>query len=582
MFAKHYQSELLYLRERGREFGLAHPDVAGLLAERGGDPDVERLLEGFAFLSAQIRERVEDAVPEIAAALTELLLPHLARTRPAATLLEFTPLSGVLRGRQRIPRGTEVAAVPVDGTSCRFRTTQDVDLVPAVVADVSLDRATSARPELRVSLQIQGPGHAAVFHANGLRLHFHGDLPLASTLFLWFARHLEKVVLEDGAGKRIPLGPPAIGFPGFAEEASLWPWPRFAPPGYRLLEEYFLLPAKLLFVDVLGLERGGTLTGDRFDLVFSFARPPELPARPTRDTLRLHCSPAVNLFSSTAAPVTLDTPGREHLLRAADVKPAHMEIYSVDAVSGSQAGRRERTPYAPFFAFEHAAGERPAPYFALRRRRSEQDDAIDTHLSVLTPRDVAPALDGAGEVLSIDLTCTNRELPARLRAGDVSVATPRSPTTATFRNIAGVTRPVLPALGSEQHWRLLSHLALSARSLAQTDALRALLALYNVVAEADEPAGHANRMRIEAIRRVVAAPARCLLDGGLVRGLRLDVELDERGFASRGDAFLFGAVLDELFAQHVTLNSFSELGVTLQPSQARMSWKPRTGHRPLL
>jgi len=65
MFSKYYLSELNYLREMGRAFGLANPSVAGLLVERGADPDVERLLEGFAFLTARICERVEDDVPEM-------------------------------------------------------------------------------------------------------------------------------------------------------------------------------------------------------------------------------------------------------------------------------------------------------------------------------------------------------------------------------------------------------------------------------------------------------------------------------------------------------------------------------------
>ena len=64
MFSKHYQEELAFLRASGREFAKANPATAGLLSERGGDPDVERLLEGFAFLTARIRERLDDAVPE--------------------------------------------------------------------------------------------------------------------------------------------------------------------------------------------------------------------------------------------------------------------------------------------------------------------------------------------------------------------------------------------------------------------------------------------------------------------------------------------------------------------------------------
>jgi acetylornithine deacetylase/succinyl-diaminopimelate desuccinylase-like protein len=37
-----------------------------------------------------------------------------------------------------------------------------------------------------------------------------------------------------------------------------------------------------------------------------------------------------------------------------------------------------------------------------------------------------------------------------------------------------------------------------------------------------------------------------------VRGVRFGLELDERSFASRGDAFLFGTVVDELLGQHVS------------------------------
>lgn len=58
--SKYYIDELTYLRELGREFAIAHPQAAPLLAEAGTDPDVERLLEGFAFLTAQLREKLED------------------------------------------------------------------------------------------------------------------------------------------------------------------------------------------------------------------------------------------------------------------------------------------------------------------------------------------------------------------------------------------------------------------------------------------------------------------------------------------------------------------------------------------
>src|SRR5215467_12070911 len=146
MFGKYYQGELTYLRELGKEFAEVNPSIGALLAERSGDPDVERLLEGFAFLTARVRERIDDGVPEIVQSLCQLLLPHYLRPVPATSILELLPQQGALRGRIKIPRGAEVASQPVDGVSCRFQTTSDIDLLPATLQEASLDRSAAASP----------------------------------------------------------------------------------------------------------------------------------------------------------------------------------------------------------------------------------------------------------------------------------------------------------------------------------------------------------------------------------------------------------------------------------------------------
>ena len=63
----YYQDELRYLREVGPEFARANPEIARLLSDRGSDPDVERLLEGVAFLCGRIRQKLDDELPEFTA-----------------------------------------------------------------------------------------------------------------------------------------------------------------------------------------------------------------------------------------------------------------------------------------------------------------------------------------------------------------------------------------------------------------------------------------------------------------------------------------------------------------------------------
>ena len=578
MFSKYYQGELSYLREMGRAFAVANPSMAGLLAERGGDPDVERLLEGFAFLSAQIRERTENAVPEVIHGLAELLLPHYLRPLPACSIVEFTPQPRALRGRLRVPRGTEIATVPVEQTSCAFRTTADVDLLPLTMLDAAVEYPSSTAPILKLVLQLGEQGRAELIQAQRLRFFLHGELPLSSALFLWLFRHCRGISLRDPGSNAPPvrLSPGALRPPGFDRAEALFPWPPLAVPGFRLVQEFFTLPQKYLFFELSGLEAVPPAK-DQLEVRFELDRPPPLPARVGRESVRLHCVPVINLFRCEGEPLRLEAPGQEHLLRAAGVNPLHMEVYSVDSVVGVRPGG-DRYVYSPFVDFRH--GEDGRACYRLRRAPSPINDGIDTYLALATPRDVSPYL--GPETISLELTCTNRSLPSQLRLGDLNVPTATSPTIARFSNLLPVTKSARPPLGSELHWRLLSHLSLGHGSLAAPDSLRSLLGLYNFQVQGDYPLARANALRLDSIRGVQCAAARRFLQGAPVRGQRTVVELDESGFAGPGDLFLFGWILDELFANNLTLNSFNELSVRFFPSRMEYSWPARSGSQPLL
>jgi type VI secretion system protein ImpG len=87
---------------------------------------------------------------------------------------------------------------------------------------------------------------------------------------------------------------------------------------------------------------------------------------------------------------------------------------------------------------------------------------------------------------------------------------------------------------------------------------------------------------MEAIQEVETRSTRRVVEGSPVRGAATRVRVAEGGFAGRGDAFLFGCVLDELLASYLDINDVHELGILLDPSQAELAWPPRTGQRPIL
>lgn len=64
-FNRYYQSELTALRQLCRRFADRSPALAPFLGQAGRDPDVERLLEGFAFLTGRLRQKLDDELPEL-------------------------------------------------------------------------------------------------------------------------------------------------------------------------------------------------------------------------------------------------------------------------------------------------------------------------------------------------------------------------------------------------------------------------------------------------------------------------------------------------------------------------------------
>lgn len=577
-FDQYYQSELAYLRDMGRAFAAAHPAIAGLLAERGADPDVERMLEGFSFLSARIRQRIDDALPELVEPLVDALLPHYLRPTPATTMVQFTPPRGAMRGRVVLPRGSAVASKPVEGTPCQFRTTQDVDLLPISLTEQRLVDPTTSAPTLQLRFEIAKGGAPAVFHPRGLRLHLHGELAVASHLYLWLVRHLRtvEVVPLEGPSEKVTLPADVVKPAECGADEGLFPWPRGSNDGTRRLLEFSAFPSRFLFVDVTSLDRAALLDCERFELRFHFDRPPPLHVRLPEDVVRLHCSPVVNLFEASAEPIRGDGTARPCLLRPAGMNPFHAEVFSVDSVIGIVSRSGERRTYVPFHAFEHALTRRPSlGYYVTMREASPVDDGIHVSLAIGAPRDLLPRMEE--ETLSVELTCTNRSLPNALRVGDVCVPTGSTLAGLKFTNIGTVTRPLRPPLGSELEWRLLAHLSLGHASLAEARALKTHLHLHNFQETADQVHGRANRRRIDGLEAIEASASVRSVRGGPVRGLSVQLDFEEAAFGSLGEAFLFGSVLERLLGERAPISSFVATSLRLRPTNARLTWDPRNG-----
>lgn len=587
-FNKFYQDELTYLRELGREFSEAHPDNAHMLTGPEADPDVERLLEGFAFLSGRIREKLEDELPEITHGLASLLYPHYMLPIPSLSILEFEPVLAALRQSRRIPRGAEVASVPVEGTPCRFRTTQDVVLQPISIEQARIE-PPAAPTRLRLRFKIWNQLRPGDLDLSRLQLHLHGDPALTYPLYLALRSHLTsaRVVRGEGADAFRPLEVQAAGLTAETNgdaadpaDSALLLYPERSHPGFRILQEYFAFPRRFLFVDLMGLDALDDLdpAADGFEVVFEFDRP--LPDRlPVHDLIKLHCTPIVNVFEHEADPFKVDGDRTEYRLRPAGKNPAHYEIYDVAEVTTTRPGSAERATVPDFHTFSRTGGTPGLRSYVLRRHPSVIDARSDAYMAFVDTRGVDTFL-GASTV-SVRVLATNRRLPEALKVGDIRIATDGSPEFVTFRNLTVPTASVPAPLGADLHWRLLSHLALAQSSLGHRDTLLAVLGLYARNPN-DNASARANRRRIEGINEVRATPVSELVRGAMARGSRIELQMREDHFSGEGDLYLFASVLSEFFAQYATLNSFTRLVVKEILKGEEHAWPRMVGRRPLI
>lgn len=582
MFNKYYQDELAYLRELGREFAAANPDGAHFLGESSRDPDVERLVEGFAFLSARLKQKLEDELPEFTHAIVETYFPHYLRPIPSMTIVQFEPQAQAAREVRTVPRGTPLESVPVDGTPCKFRTCYDVPIVPVILETATV--RTDAPQHLKLKFRMPEGASLKKTPFPAIRFHLAGDNAVTRAIYVSLVRYLKRITAMPTAGASAaaprPLDRAKVVPLGFAPQDVLLPFPPGSFPAFRLLHEYFSFPAKFMFLDVVGLDGLGAL-GDAtaFELIFELTRLPD-PMPPVGPAnFQLNCAPAINLFRQDADPIRVDQTRVEYRVRPQGKDPSHYEIYTIDKVGGLAKGLPKPIEYFPLYHFARPTAP-DTRYYKHKVEPALTGDGSEISIGLPLPatlEDVAEV-----ETLSIELTCTNRNLPTKLQTGQLSVPASGTPAFVKFKNLARPTASVPAPSGDDLHWRFLSHLALNYRSLVDLDALRAILRLYHFGSRVDRQAEQALRLLLDGLKSVSSAPATRMVEGAPIRGVAVTVEMDEDNVGGEGEAFLFGTLLNEFFAQYVTLNAFSRLTLKALKRGEIYQWPARIGQRIIL
>ena len=604
----YYERELTSLRRMGARFAQEYPKIASRLdlePSKCEDPHVERMLEAFAFLAARVHKRIDEDVPEISEALLEVVYPHYVRPIPSMSLveIELDREQGKLTSGLPVPRDSLLYSRPVAGVPCKFSTCYDTTLWPVRVAALEwmtpdrlrpAVRVTDAAAAIRLELHCFSELEFKALDLSSLRLHVAGDPSITFSLYELLSNNCASIVVrEPGTGKRTLTFPSTALEPvGFGEKDGILPYPKRSFLGYRLLQEYFTFPEKFLFFDLAvfdAMRAAGY--GEKAEIIFlirQFERgerrgvlEPGLSPR----TLRVGCTPVVNLFPQVSEPILLTQRRTEYEVVPDARRRRTTQVFSVDDVVGITPGSPEPLRIEPLYSYRHSrGGQRPELFWTARRRPTEWrlDGGTNVYLSFvdLSARTVHPDRDA----ITARLTCFNGDLPSRLPFGD-DTGDFELETGGPIRRITALSKPtevVHPPLGQAQLWRLLSQLSLNYLPLADggVDALREILRLNNF---SDTAAGERH---IEGVVSVQGQPtyARVVTEHGVAfaRGRRVELLFDEELYAG-GGVYLFAAVLERFFGMYASVNSFTTLVArSTKRKDVVRAWPPRAGWKSLV
>ena len=556
----YYQREIEFLRVMGQRFSEQHPKIAkrlGLSPSHASDPQVERLIEAFAFLTGYIQRDIDNQLPRVSTALLEALYPSVVRPQPSMGILQMhVNKQAKINAVQTLEKGSVVYTKTAD-TTVRFQTMRSCDVQPLVVNDVVV-RSVKDFPSLA---NYQGHGVLCVHYkmigsesSVGQKLRIFINMDRNSALYLYsnLARAQDGVAVV-GANEKVTLLNQKVELVG----CDLKEHQSSTHAGFELLQDYFILPEKYLFLDVPlpeNIDPEGVII---LPLAGSYQHGRVML---DRQNILLNCVPVINTFEKISEPLTLDHKRIEYKIVADKKNEDSTEIYKVCDVFASRGVGEKEKRVAPYFAYDcrHSQEDSTAFWYA-RRVPSTTKLGSDLYLSFVDKNMHTKGLDK--ETVYARTICTSRYYAADILGGtEFTCETPLPITHMTA--VKEMTEPSYVFEGPNL-WKCVSLLATDYLSFSQGSAgverLRGLLSILagRAAKNFDAEIMSIDQLTVETCVRRFSPNKQW---AGFAQGLKICLHIDEHR-ASADSSYLLQTLLRTFLGTQTHIHMFTDFCV---------------------
>lgn len=587
--ADYYQEELNEFFALTNAFIQKYPKFATNLYL----PEVQRLLQNYALLNAELQHRLQDVIPEIHQPLLNYLLPHFLAPIPSLSIVQLNSDSTKLMNRKTVNANTELKINLETGETCYCKTCYSVDLWPIKILAAKLTSQPICAPQLpttfhqseiksclSISLQCELDIQTfAQLSPNKLRFFINAEPKLAWTIQNLLLGHIKVIALatEKSDSETIFLDTKHIQQVGFLEEEKILPYEQQIAFENCLLNDFFIFPEKFLFFDLIDINevirKKFTKPKQSLHIYFYLNKTNHaIEKLLNKNNFLLNCTPIINLFSQTSQLIQLNKNQHDYLI------PNTTEIHSIKNIQSATA-ENAKNIYKPLFNFTPSKNLTDIYFKTVLNPANNVSNHIDTYL-IFTDEKANPKKDLQGSIY-INQLCTNSDLPTKIKPITQLELVTADDVIKNSITLQPFTSNYRPFLKKSIAWQLIKHLSDNLLNASKPlEKLKEILLLYNFGdKKMYQDLSHA-LVKLTITQVTARNPDKRKTKHFLWRGFEIVLEITESKLSDL-NIFLFGSVLEKFFSLYQSVNFFTQLTITVKDNPL-YQWPPRAGSKPFI
>ncbi len=580
---RYFERELSLIRRSGSTFKAKHADAANsmhLNEKHYEDPNITRLLESVALLSAKNEMKLDQQLPHLSNAVCSVLYPSFNQLMPSIMSVKFEADYNAFFEPENISKHEEIKVNNQSSQVCQFKFCNDTLFSPLTLNDVSARYAPfpfdlpikhDANAVIQLKINTNDPeAMISQVMPDSLSLYLNGfgegataliELLLSQLLFISVsdANFTQQILLDKSSFKPRCLDADFNVLDKKANEFS----------AYQMLLEYLNYGEKRKYFHLQGLHNA-CLALNSNEVVLSFFVkdiPTEYIGLFDSSIFQLNTALVVNQFTHRAEPIYYS-----HQQLSVPINPdvsnqeSNIEIIAVENVK--EVKPDGEYPLTPLFAKRYFDQDHPLLWFSESHINS--DRKFQHHLSI----SFDPANNNQNELtqqhlLSTELVCCNGRSPSSITAGNEAKFSGSIELAGKLvtHNIPSV--PLYPNESQKLHWYLIELLSTNFSSLINVndpaEKLRNLLSVFSRSSQQKELAGAIQKVEYQQkVARVFIDGVNIFTSGTLIR---IDVAIFDH--SNSVNVWLFIHLLNQFFARFCSFDRFVELEVTLVTDKGR-------------